>query len=91
MLLLIIGCVLGSSLLSCFYLLFRNKWVFELRKKMIDIVYKDIIKDGIRNGYHQYEDMPGYEFILFRKFYKWNKNYFINLMNRKLKNYDKKT
>ncbi len=83
-------CGVGLVILGCIYFMFRNEWVVKISLKMVDDVYR-YKRNLIENGNYdksklEYENIPEYDFMLYRKFYKWNKDYFVNLMNEHLKN-----
>ena len=70
--------IFGCILIIPIYFFIRNEWVYKIRDKMIDEIYKNkmnSIVDGIysKNNYKSYDEMPDYQYMLFYKFYKWDK------------------
>lgn len=76
----IIIVICGCVIIYCVYNLFRNRWVYKLRNEMIDEIYKynmeSIKNDTYDRNKNSFDDIPSYSFMLYHKFYKWNKQYF---------------
>ena len=85
----------GIFMALCIYMLFRNDWTYKICLEMNEIVYKynmSLIENGTyKNNNISYDLIPTYNFILYYKFYNWDKFYFKTLLDKNVRTYEKST
>ena len=73
--------ILGLCLAAAVYAWIRNDWVYKISMKMVDEIYNynmAIIKAKHDNRpYKSYEDIPSYNYMLYKKPFKWDEKYFM--------------
>jgi hypothetical protein len=63
--------VAGMSLLLCFYMLFRNEWVYTVRRKWIE------------NDLYDFKSRaPSYNHMLYCRWWCWNANKFYTPLSK---------
>ncbi len=85
--------VFGIVIAVCIYNLYRNNWVYKLILEMDTVVYEynmKLIKNGTYdNNKLSYKIIPTYNFMLYHRFYNWNRLYFKKLLDEKVRTYEK--
>lgn len=79
-----IFCILGICLIGCFYMLFRNNWVYKRRVELINEVsnfIEPLIKENppslnVQNPWTSLDKLPSEGEMMFR-FWIWDVNKFI--------------
>ena len=78
----------GIGVILCVYMLVRNNWVYGICIEMTESIYiynMKLIKNGIYDKNNlSYDSKPTYKFMLYYKFYNWNKSYFKAFLDEKM-------
>ena len=86
----IVVCGFVLILGAIIYFMLRNEWVANVRMEIIDeiyehnikLIYEDLDETTYQDRCKAFDMYPSYDYMLYRKIFVWDKEYFKQLCNK---------